>query len=69
MTTRLTLEEVLERLENDDCGLSLKEDNDFKEDWIYGYVAEADIALSLAALCSEGVLNAKEEDNLVALLL
>ena len=54
MTARLTREKVLERLEGDDCELSLEEDSDFNEDGIYGYMAEVYIALSLAALCSEG---------------
>ena len=54
MTARLTLEEILERLVGDDCELSLGEDSDFNEDRIYGYMAEVDNALSLAALCSEG---------------
>ena len=44
--------------------LPLGEDSDFKEDGIYGYMTEVDNALSLAVLCSEGVLNAGEEDNL-----
>ena len=64
MTARLTLEEVLERLEGNVCELSLEKCSDFKKDDIYGYMAEIDIALSLAALCSEEVLNAGEEDNL-----
>ena len=64
MTAHLTLEEVLERLEGDVCEVSLGEDSDFKEDGIYGYMAEVDNALSLAALCSEGVLNVGEEDDL-----
>ena len=54
MTARLTQEKVLERLDGDDCELSLEEDSDFNEDGIYGYMAEVDNALSLAALCSEG---------------
>ena len=54
MTARLTREEVLEKLEGDDCELSLEEDSDFNEDGIYGSMAEVDNALSLAALCSEG---------------
>ena len=53
ITARLTIE-VLERLEGDDCELSLEEDSDFNEDRIYGYMAEVDNALSLADLCSEG---------------
>ena len=53
MTVCLTREEVLERLEGNDCELSLEEDSDFNEDRIYGYMAEVDNALSLAALCSE----------------
>ena len=54
MTAHLTREEVLERLEGDDCELSLEEDSDFNEDGIYGYMAEVNNTLSLAALCSEG---------------
>ena len=55
MTACLTLEELLERLEGDDCKLSLEEDSDFNEDRIYGSMAEVDSALSLEALCcSEG---------------
>ena len=50
MTAHLTREEVLERLEGDDCELSLEEDSDFNEDGIYGYMAEVNNALSLAAL-------------------
>ena len=53
MTACLTLEEVLERLEGYDCELSLEEDSDFNEDGVYGYMAEVDNALGLAALCSE----------------
>ena len=53
MTSLLTLKEVLERPEDDICE---EEDSDFKEGGIYGYMA-VDNALSLAALCSEGVLN------------
>ena len=60
----VTHEVVLERLEGNDCGLSLEEDSDSKEDGIYGYMAEANTVLSLAALCSKGVLGAEEEDNL-----
>ena len=55
---------MYERLEGDHCGLFSEEDSDFKGDGIYGYMAEADIALSLAALCSEEVLDAEEEDDL-----
>ena len=54
MTARLTQEKVLERLDGDDCDLSLEEDSDFNKDGIYGYHAEVDNALSLAALCSDG---------------
>ena len=54
MTARLTCKEILERLVGDDCELSLEADSDFNEDGIYGYMAEVDNALSLAALCSEG---------------
>ena len=53
MTACLTLKEMLERLVGDDCELSLEKDSDFNEDGIYGYMAEVDNALSLAALCSE----------------
>ena len=49
MTAFLTREEVLERLEGDDCGLSLGEDNaDFNKVGICGYMAKGDNALSLA---------------------
>ena len=44
MTAHLTCEEVLERLEGDGCELSLEEDSDFKENGIYGYMAEVDNA-------------------------
>ena len=54
MTARLTRKKLLERLEGDVCELSLEEDSDFNEGRIYGYMAEVDNALSLAALCSEG---------------
>ena len=63
MTAHLSLEEVLERIEGDDCRLSSENDSDFKRDGIYGYMVEADITLSLGALCSE-VVDAKKEDNL-----
>ena len=53
MSARLTLKEVLEKLEGDVCELSLEENSDFKEDGIYKYMAEVDNTLSLAALCSE----------------
>ena len=59
MTACLTLEEVLERLEGYDCELSLEEDSDFNEDGVYGYMAEVDNALGLAALCSEWMLGKK----------
>ena len=61
MAARLTLEEVLERLEGDDCGLSSEWDSD-SEDGIYGYMAEADTAVSLAAMSSERVLDSGEDD-------
>ena len=64
MAARLTLEEVLERLEGDDCGLSSEEDSDFEGDGIYGYMAETDTAVSLAAKSSERVLDSEEEDDL-----
>ena len=64
MSAHLKYKEVLERLEDDICELSLEEDSDLKEDGIYGYMAEVDNALSLAALCSEWVLNAGEKDDL-----
>ena len=64
MTARLTLKEVLKRIEGDICELSLEEDSDFKEDGLYGYMAKVNNALSSAALCSEGVLDAGEDDNL-----
>ena len=49
----MTLEEVLERLEGDVCEFSLEEDSDFKEDGIYGYMAEVDNALHKAwQLCA-----------------
>ena len=64
MTARLSLEEVLERIEGDDCRLSSEKDSGFKGDGIYGYMVEADITLSLGALCSEVVLDAKKENNL-----
>ena len=53
MTTRLTREEVLERLEGDLRELYLEEDSDFNEDGICGYMAKGDNAFSLATLCSE----------------
>ena len=53
MTACLTLEEILKRLVGDDCKFSLEEDSDFNKDGTYGYMAEVDNALSLAALCSE----------------
>ena len=53
MTVHLTLEEVLERLEGNNCGLSSEEDSDIKRDRINGYIAEANITLRLAAMCSE----------------
>ena len=66
MTAFLTLDEVPKRLEGDICEVCSKEDSDFKGDgiWIYGYIAEGDITLSLAALCSEGVLDTEKEDDL-----
>ena len=62
MAARLTLEEVLERLEGDDCGLSSEKDSDFTGDGIYSYIVEADKAVSLATISSEEALNAEEND-------
>ena len=64
MNAHLTHEEVLEWLEGNVYELSLGKDSDFKKDGIYGYITEVDNTLSLAALCSEEVLNAEEGDNL-----
>ena len=63
MTAYLTLEEVLERLKGDVCELFLEEDSDFKEDVIYGYMTEVDNT-QLGSFCSDGVLNAREKDEL-----
>ena len=63
MAACLTLEEVLERIEGDDCGLSSNNDSDFVGDGIYGYMTEANTAVSLAAMGSEGALNAEEESD------
>ena len=63
MTAYLTLEEVLERLKGDVCELFLEEDSDFKEDMIYDYMAEVDNT-QLGSFCSDGVLNAREKDEL-----
>ena len=60
----MTLEDVVEKLEGDICELSLGENSNFKEDEIYGYMAEVDNTISLAALCSEEVLNAGKGYNL-----
>lgn len=43
--------------------LSYEEDSNFKGDAIYGYMAEADTATRLAAISSEGVLNARKDND------
>ena len=48
----------------DDWGFYLEEDSDFKGDGIYGYIAKANIALSLTATSSEGVLDADWDSDL-----
>ena len=44
MASCLNLDEVLERLEDDDFGLSSEDESDFEGEGIYGYMPETDEA-------------------------
>ena len=54
MAGLLRLEEVLDRLEDDDFGLSLGDESDFEGERVYGYMPEADHDL-LPAMTSDGM--------------
>ena len=54
MAGLLRLEEVLDRLEDGDFGLSLGDESDFEGEGVYGYMPEADHDL-LLAMTSDGM--------------
>ena len=54
MASYLRLDEVLERLEDDDFGLSSEGESDFEEEGVYGYMPEADHDL-LPAIASDDI--------------
>ena len=62
MASCLNLDEVLERLEDDDFGLSSEDESDFEGEGIYGYMPETDEA-RLVGMASEGALDNGEEDG------